>query len=602
MLVRDVRTYLLAEEPRWDVIESSPAGEPRVRELTPLGKRSDVRHSLLLPPPARVRFAIAPEEVGLVLCGASAFGGAGLAEDAARELSVVMEVRRNGDVVHRHRTSLAGADAGWREFGEPRGIAVEPGDVIELATYCEDAAERVVDPGVGVLAGFGRLRLEHQEHVARARSSPERPNLVLVVQDTLRRDRLAVYGYERSTSPNLDRLAAEGTVFDAAYSTSSWTWPSTTSILTGMLPERHGLRNERSCFVDADLDLLPEALQRAGFTTAAFSANGLIGPSKNFDQGFERFASDGRGFGRSSELVPETCAWLAENAGRRMFLYLHLADTHGFDQALPEARARFAPDVPAEFGEEEFLRYSRNLRHARGKTGQGAALEEILRPSTRDAVSDLYDAVVFSGDVWLGKVLFALEELGLDDETVVAFTSDHGEELYDHGLLRHGHSLFGELVRVPLVIAGPGVARGRRIGTPVSNRHLASTLARLGGVELDGLEDPLDLLRGNLSEEPIFFSTDHGLWEGSRQHTTIRGVRADGFVLHAHAEHGVRLYDLESDPEEQRDIAALHGERVESLRALLAEHEARDEPTARGDRGAGEQTLQLLEDIGYMGD
>ncbi len=610
ILVRDVHAYILGGEPRWEVVEQSSRA-PKVTEFSPPGEsgprgrpRREVRRTLLMPPPARVRFEVRPDEDGTSLCGATALRTAGEDEGvdpASLPPWIVFEVRVDGELVDSRRASST-EPADWAAVGGSRGIPVRAGAVIELATRCEGDDGNAVVPTLSIPAGFGQLRLERQREVPRARSSPEQPNLVLLVQDTLRRDRLSTYGYERETSPTLDRLAADGVVFDEAYATSSWTWPSTTSILTGLLPERHGVTSENACYVDAKLQLLPEALQRVGFTTGAFSANALIQASKNFDQGFETFVGQSSGFAESSDLVPKALEWVRENAGRRFFLYLHLADTHGLTHTLPEARERFAADVPGSFDPNEFRRYSSALREARLRPpNDQEGLRVAQRKETRKAVNQLYDAAVYSGDLWLERLLGTLEEVGVTEKTIVAFTSDHGEELYDHGALRHGHSLYGELVRVPLVIRGPGVARGVRVTTPISNRHIAPTLARLGGVVMEGPIDALDLLAGELPERPVFFSTEHGLWKDVPGRTTIRGVRDGDWVLHFSGKADARLFRFGVDPLEAQDVAPANETRVESLRELVEE---RGSLSRRPDGvdGAGELTLELLEGIGYIGE
>jgi len=219
-------------------------------------------------------------------------------------------------------------------------------------------------------------------------------------------------------------------------------------------------------------------------------------------------------------------------------------------------------------------------------------------------------------------VLERLEAAGIDGETIVVFTSDHGEELFDHGFGLHGQNLHRELVQVPLVLAGPGIPRGLRVATPVSNRHVAPTLAHLGGAELRGPEDALDLVAaaraGEVPARPILYSTNNGWWNG-RWRLPIHGLREGDDVLHwapaggpwgvapgspaDPADGELRLYDAGTDPGEHRDLAAERTARAAELRRELAERlDALEAKRAAPAIPAGESTLGFLRDIGYIGE
>jgi arylsulfatase A-like enzyme len=216
-------------------------------------------------------------------------------------------------------------------------------------------------------------------------------------------------------------------------------------------------------------------------------------------------------------------------------------------------------------------------------------------------------------------VLDALERLGLADRTLVAYTADHGEELFDHGLIQHGSNLFQESVRVPLVLAGPGVPAGVRVAAPVSNRHVAPTLAKLAHAGLPVAPGALDLLgvaaAPDTAERDVVFSTAHGWWNGI-QRQPIYGLRNGDWVLHWAPEGlpwGVkkqdpnavpgerRLYDLAHDPLEREDLSAREPERADAMQArlqtMIEELKARRTTPALE---AGAATIELLRDVGYM--
>ena len=201
--------------------------------------------------------------------------------------------------------------------------------------------------------------------------------------------------------------------------------------------------------------------------------------------------------------------------------------------------------------------------------------------------------------------------MGHTDNTVIAYTSDHGEELLDHKSLGHAHELWEELVRVPLILAGPGIPKNTRLPGAVSNRHLGPTLARLGGTELGAPSDALFLASGEAPpERPIFFETHEGWWKGST--ATLYGVREGKWVLHWGLDGGqaersaapaggeVRLYDLVEDRAQKNNLARAEPKQVERLKRLISEELARLESQApRQKSRTGWGTRALLEAIGY---
>lgn len=629
MLLRDVVASLAAGGVEWTVEASHPLGTPSTGTLCPsMDYEVDGADmpALILPPPASVRVRVRPELGAVWLRARAGIDRSVLeADDAPSGSSIRFEARVDGRTVFEAAIPLeqVGRFRGteWRAIAAGDGIPLRAGSEVVLSTAWIDADGRARVPERALAAGFGGLSFERRIVVPRTRSSPSAPSIVLVVMDTQRADRLSAYGYARPTSPRLERLAERGTLYEQAYATSSWTWPSTASILTGLQPQEHGVLSEASCFLADEHQTLAEALQRQGFTTAAWSGNGLIVPDKNFDQGFELF-DHGKGAIRpSAVLVPPAQEWLRSVAGTRFFLYLHLADPHAPQVPLPQARARFAPDVPATFDPSTIVELARVLRGNGGRSDTGAIdLERCVGADVRRFVSDLYDACTWSGDHWLGELLDELERLGLDDETIVAYTSDHGEELFDHGLAAHGQSVYGELVRVPLVLAGPGIPAGARVTVPVSNRHLAPTLARIVGASVAGFPpDGLDLSRPALLASaplaPVLFSTEHGWWNG-RHRQPIYGLRRAEHVLHlaprgtpwgvsetAPGEGEWRLFDLSRDPQERLDLTQrepeIAAELREALRTKLAELEARRTAPAVP---AGTATLEHLRALGYVGD
>jgi len=622
----------LSESSSWELVGSNPKFPPSAGFLAPsldAGIDGAELPSLIMPPPCEIRLRV-PEVEGALAFRASAGVDRRFPwqlEHAPDDASVALEILVNGQ--SRFRATVPArplengdAERAWRHAGGEAGLPVAAGDTITLKTTLSPA-DAPITGLIGLLAGFGNVEIERTDVRPCKPHDREHPNVLLIVMDTLRADELGCYGGAPhatvQATPNLDALAARGVLYERAYATSSWTWPSTASILTGLVPEVHGVLDDTSCYLAAAIETVGEALERAGCATGAFVCNPLIDPVKNFDQGFETF--DHAWEARKSEAVlPRIEAWIAERADARFFLYLHLVDPHEPVAPDPQDLARVgvsaspppgSPTRPAVSARTALLR-------GEGLTETGAIDPDKVVPKDQQQwLKDTYAAAVSTCDRHVGTVLGWLEEHGLLEDTIVAFTSDHGEELFDHGFLGHDHTLYQELVHVPMILAGPGIASGKRVATPVSNRHLAWTLARRGGAKLTGPADPIDLgTPESVPSRQIHFSTEHGWWWNDHR-TTILGVLEWPRVLHVHpdalpfgAAQGtpagdgiVRLYDLESDPQETKDVAREEPEIVEALKRSLLEHRqvhsARRHPMVPG---SGEATKELLRRLGYAGD
>jgi arylsulfatase A-like enzyme len=487
------------------------------------------------------------------------------------------------------------------------GLLAGPGDRVRVEARLLDGAEALSE----VRMGFGELRLETARQVPRTQASPERPNLVLVVMDTQRADRTTPYGYERPTTPNLERLAARGLVYEQAWSPSSWTWPSTASLLTGLEPGEHGVVDQRTGFLPHALTTVAEALQDAGLTTAAFSGNPLVTEDHNFHQGFEHFRAT-RTSVKGDRVVPDALAWLEAHRQHRFFMYLHLQDPHLPHDTRPEDMGQFTGSArplypPMSMQERAF---GLQLRGKEGEEGLPATGAMVPEPMAR-WFSDAYDACVHTGDHWLGVFLDQLSAWDLDENTVIVFTADHGEELLEHKNLAHGHELWPELLRVPLIVAGPGIEPGR-VRTLVSTRRVAHTLTVLGSASPLGTSaDGLLIEPSSLEESPVFLQTLNGFWRGKKD-VPLLGLRKGRWLLHWAPEGGgpwggpdasrVRLFDLEADPGARVDLAGAEPERAEDLRAELERLRAEQRPRATGQGlRAGAGTRAAMEAIGYSG-
>ena len=367
--------------------------------------------------------------------------------------------------------------------------------------------------------------------------APPDLNVLLLTVDTLRADHLEPYGYGRPTSPGLDAFAETARVFDRAQATSSWTLPGLASLFTGHYTSTHGCWRFDSR-LDDSFHTLAEILRDAGYDTAAVASHVFLGTDYGLHQGFVHYDEDlvhsvaASHRAISSPAVTEKGLRFLEHkaamaAEGPWFLWLHYFDPHDVYQA----HEGYAETFGAE----------------------------------RDV--DLYDGEIAFTDAHLARVLEAVDRLGLADDTLVVFTADHGEEFGDHGGEKHGHTLYRELVRVPLLIRAPGFPPGRS-DSLVSGVDLLPTV-----LELAGLRPPLPVVGRSLV--PELRGEDPG--EGAvlaelrlQPEQQLEGVLQGDWKLIVDRRGDERsLYDLGADPGETRDLLAEEAEVAAGLERVL---------------------------------
>jgi arylsulfatase A-like enzyme len=330
----------------------------------------------------------------------------------------------------------------------------------------------------------------------RRQAAPAR-NVLLISIDSLRADHLGCYGSARDTSPRLDALAAGGTRFAHVYAPSSWTLPSHATLLTGVSQRRHGAVTPRRR-IAAGLPTLATRLGAAGFRTRGVHSGPFLGAVYGFDRGFETYESC-QSHGEETGLVANLRShsdetnpclrktftrWVTEaKANERHFWFVHMWDPH-YDY-IPPARyvRRFDPDYHGR------LDGRRIWREGFPKTASQRDIAHLLAR---------YDGEIRYTDDTIAAMLQDLERAGLLADTLVVVTADHGDEFREHGGKGHYKTVFAEVLAVPLILAGPGVPRGRVVDAPVGLADVAPTILALAGVpgaEMDG-ESLVGRMRG----------------------------------------------------------------------------------------------------------
>jgi arylsulfatase A-like enzyme len=414
--------------------------------------------------------------------------------------------------------------------------------------------------------------------------------VLLVSVDSLRADRLGVYGSGRETSPTLDRLAREGVLFEQALSPTAWTLPSHVTLLSGDLPHHHGTV-ARSDTIRPDLPLLQESFARHGYETIGFYSGPFLHPFYGFARGFEQY--------RSCETKPVThpylleevapshhdrtnrgirdafSAWVAKKSKRPFFVFVHMWDVH-FDYIAPEPWASmFDPDYTGVLN---------------GRDIAGAGFPDAASRRDVDHLLALYDGEVRYTDATIAELLRVLDSAGLLDDTLVVVTSDHGEEFLEHGGKTHHRTVYMESVHVPLIVwARSGLARGHRVTPFVSLADIAPTILDVVGLPPLGNIDGRTLapaLHGDVvAPRPVASAM---FIPGDEWRRTLAIREGDRSLVLWKKRDQWMGFDLADDPGEQWP-QILGGEERELLArydaeimALVASREAAPKPAAGG--------------------
>jgi arylsulfatase A-like enzyme/Tfp pilus assembly protein PilF len=419
------------------------------------------------------------------------------------------------------------------------------------------------------LAVIGLMGLGCGAYAWQAVLQSRSPNVLLITLDTTRADRLQCYGYSPALTPALDSLAAEGVLFERAYTPVPMTLPSHATMMTGLYPPEHGLVANGRGRLDEHHSVLAEIFRDAGYDTAAFVASFVLHSTFGLQRGFATYDddltnSDPTEFGLhrqqdGRQIVDSALAWLQQRRGRRFFCWVHLYDAH-------EPHVSHADEFGDRFQDH------------------------------------LYDGEIAYVDRQIARLVKYLEANGPRERTVIVVVADHGEGLGDHEEQHHGLTLYNAVVQVPWIWSGPGIARtGRRIVQPVSLVDLRPTL--LSSV---GLRDPARtsgrslqaaLSGGELETVACYSATDVPMldlgWSPLQSLTTAewKYIRSPE----------VELYDMIADSQETQNVAAAHPDQVRALEDQLATLErnmVQGQPVAVK---LSPKEMQKLNSLGYPG-
>ncbi len=363
-----------------------------------------------------------------------------------------------------------------------------------------------------------------------ARPVPPRPrNLVIVTLDTTHADRLPMYGFASIETPAIDALARESVVFDQAMSVAPLTLTAHSSLFTGLYPPHHGVRDNADRPLGPDKTTIAEVLHARGFRTGAFVGSTVLAADRGLSRGFDVYDEGASTGGKAprrrpaSEVIDGALAWLDSSHGAPFFAWVHLYDAHA-PQTLPDSFRR---------------KYT----------------------------GDLYAGGIAFADSQLGRLIDALRAKGVFDSTAIIIAGDHGESLGEHGEIEHGIFLYEGTLHVPMIMRAPGLPARRVTGLASLVDVMPSVLDLFGLEPMPG--DGLDLMptvrgRGDLPERSIYAES---LYARRFGWSPLRVLRDGRFKLVDAPR--PELYDLETDPFEERDLSAARSGLVNAMRAAL---------------------------------
>ncbi len=479
---------------------------------------------------------------------------------------------------------VAGAYVGWRSGGRPRaterlGVGLLSAALLSVVWVpaCADEASLGPEPACAAL---------------RLAGPPHAGNLVLIVNDTQRRDRIGAYGAISVETPTLDAFAAEHLLFERAFSQAPWTKPSIATLFTGLYPSQHRVASHpgRQSHAHAKLSepiretdvlndaftTLPEVLRAVGLRTGGFVSNPWLDRRFGFAQGFERYDDS---FGRwgypGTVLSRRALRWLdALDPETPFFLYVHYIDTHQPYAALDPAAVMEAPEQYAQRRRLPSQLVQQKIRDLVRFKGMGRTWPGGVNPSLALA-SAAYNHGVELFDRALAVLLDGLRAHPAWARTAVILTSDHGEALFDRGYGNHALGLYDDEIAIPLIARLPGVVPGRgRVDCAVGLVDLMPTLCDYVGADCPQVQGGHNLLAGATDGNPRFIVS-----EGVRRGPRNRSIRnrdwkliwePDGSPDRTGKPNLYALYDLRRDPEQRRDLLVAEPDAPEVRIALRA--------------------------------
>ncbi len=406
-------------------------------------------------------------------------------------------------------------------------------------------------------------------------------NVIIVGYDTVGASHVSALGYSRRTTPMLDSLAKDGYLFTTNIAPAPWTVPSFMSLFTGLYPAEHKVINKYTVFtkdkqeisnlskLSPNVETFAQVMKANGYVTGGFTGDAGVSGAFGYKNGFDVYTDEVK-FGSIQNSAVHALEWLKKNKEKKFFMFLHGYDAHGQGQ------------IPTREDETAFIPKDYKGKYT-GSPKEEAVLreQELVKPIdlTPEDVrfwNGVYDSKIRAVDDRFAAFWQELVGMGLDKNTIVIVLSDHGEEYYEHKGIDHGHTLYDELVHIPLVFKVPGMNGGVKITQQVTSLDVVPTLFDILGIkpgiqyasQIRGKSLLPVMNGGNIAPQDVFLETDY------RDFTHKRGIRAhDGWKYIISMESGKQeLYNLTDDPGEQNNLAGKSPDIAANLEKRVKQH------------------------------
>lgn len=421
-------------------------------------------------------------------------------------------------------------------------------------------------------------------YLYRSFNTPEGPNVVLITIDTLRADHLGSYGYERDTTPNIDMLAERGMLFENAYAQASWTYPSMASMHTSLYPDQVGVTRFGSR-INNKLTTLAEYMKNNFYNTYGVVSNIVVSEIFGFGQGFSQFEETYIGADHTtSEITTQKATkFIKKNKDDKFFIWIHYFDPHSY----------YLEHTEFDYGSG----YTGPLPPRVSSQHLNSVKDELTEEDI-EYVKDLYDDEISYTDIYIGKIIDLISNLGLENDTIIILTSDHGEEFMERSAVGHGSTLYEEVIKVPLIFFYPEYPQisGKRIKENVEIRNMAKTISvltrsdnsKFGGYDLLDVDNIKD------SNELVYSTV-------FKNHNTV--LMNEWKLISNLDKNTYELYNLDLDPDEKINLYNSNQEDISQIRAILTNKlsDYQDYKTAEiKSIKLGDEDIKKLKALGYL--
>ena len=439
---------------------------------------------------------------------------------------------------------------------------------------------------------------------------PPPPNVILIIIDTVRKDHFSCYGYQRETTPRIDEFAKEAVKFENAIAPSPWTLPSIASILTGLWPHRHlagyPVKDEETgqeglTYLSESAVSIAEVLLQQGYQTVGFFQNPFVDPAFRLNRGFELydyFPGDNLHIRRADQVIGLASRWLERYRRwkKPFFMVVHIFDPH------------LAYDPPSEFALPYVYEYKGDLRipFAPDEEELNKIRQGKITYSSKDKnfIIGLYDGELSFVDHWVGEFFDYLKEKKIYDNSLIILTADHGEEFWEHNSFEHGHSLYQEVLLVPLLIRFPGGENaGLVVKEYVSLVDIAPSILAYLGIETSFPANGRSFI--SMPGAVIRPFPRPVISELNRIGPPLQCIIKEPYKLILNTQSGkIEIYNLEKDPGEKENLfgkkLSYPPEIIDQIRATANKIQELKSQNQLKKANLDQETLKKLKSLGYL--